>query len=78
MFSDKEDPNMTCIEDNDMVAWQMPIATDNSGDIRLVICYQQLDANDATDQATITCEACDRSGNKVHCSFQVRIPGRYY
>ena len=66
---------MTCFEDNGMAVWQMPIATDNSGDVLRVICHQHLDANTTTDQATILCEASDGNGNKVDCNFQVDIQG---
>ena len=66
---------MICIEDNDMSVWEMPIATDKSGEVLPVICHQQSDANATTDQATIMCEASDGSGNKVGCNFQVDIQG---
>ena len=77
LFTDSEDPEIICADDFDINEWPMPVATDNSGDVPQLICHLQLHANASTDQANVTCEAIDGSGNRAECNSHDIVSGTF-
>ena len=58
-----------------MVTWEMPNATDNSGNVSDIICNPPSASTFTIGQATVTCETEDRSGNRAVCHFHVNVTG---
>ena len=75
VVTDTEVPNITCVEFGAMAFWQMA-ATDNSGDVPEITCYQPSTTNVTTEQTTVMCEAVDTNENKAECYLQTNTTGR--
>ena len=66
---DKEKPDITCVEENAITMWEMPVATNSPYDLPRIICYLELGTTVAIGQTRITCKADDDSGNNGDCNF---------
>ncbi|XP_072017381.1 uncharacterized protein [Amphiura filiformis] len=56
-----------------MIAWQGPVATDNSGDRPTVNCDPPSGTNFVIRQTLVTCTASDGYGNNASCAFNVDV-----
>ncbi|XP_072017521.1 uncharacterized protein [Amphiura filiformis] len=56
-----------------MIAWQGPVATDNSGDNPTVNCDPPSGNNFVIGQTPVTCTASDGYGNNASCAFNVNV-----
>ncbi|XP_072017379.1 sushi, von Willebrand factor type A, EGF and pentraxin domain-containing protein 1-like [Amphiura filiformis] len=56
-----------------MIAWQGPVATDNSGVSPAVNCDPPSGSNFTIRQTLVTCTASDRYGNNASCAFNVDV-----
>ena len=75
LVTDTEAPNITCVEYNSIPLWQMT-ATDNSGDVPKITCYQPSTATVSTGQTTVMCEAIDTNENRAECYLQANTTGK--
>ena len=64
-------------ESTAMVVYQIPTATDNSGDVPVIICNPQPGSNFTMGETTVTCSAIDGSRNIGTCDFQILVKGNY-
>ena len=86
-FTDAEAPAITCppnqsIETDPrkptaMVVWTAPLATDNSRLIPTVTCNKENGSQFEIGATEVICQALDRAGNQVTCSFVVNVAGMY-